>query len=70
MFGRKRQLVDILYTTDVLGFDTHAVHLLLVEGYFFITALHLLAESFTLESRHLVAAHTFHFGIVYHKLEV
>ena len=48
MLGGERQLVDIVYTADIFGLDTHAVHLLLVEGNLLITSLHSLDQTFRL----------------------
>ena len=66
VFGGEGQFVDVFYATDIFGLESYSIHLLTVERHFLITTLHLLAETLTLQSRHLVAAHTFHFRVVYH----
>ena len=48
VLGGKGQFVDILYTLDILGFDTHLIHLPAVEGHIFITSFYCCYESLRL----------------------
>ena len=63
LFRCKWKFIDIFHSFDISRFYSKRFHLLVVKRNIFIYPFHQFYQSFTLQSRHLIPAHTFHFRI-------
>ena len=63
VLGSKRQTMYIFNALDILRLDAHLIHLLTIEGHFFIARLDSISQSLGLKLGHGLTVHAFHFAI-------